>query len=234
MMQPLRVTAHMWTGTVVTSDKVLGLEGVLAFAWMVENRPEIYFSGSASHPVDTNIPLPLERRERAGQWYYAASSGCYKELAGHLMYIHRRFDLAHMHYLRTNKKVAIHLGPSKNIRLAQTGIVVPSITWYCVGDAVKIERLLTTYVDCVGRAVGIGQGWVDRWTVEPWPHDWSEIGPNGEIMRPLPLDGELSGRVLDGELSGRVALHGIRPPTWYIPNKIACVMPGDERHALAA
>jgi hypothetical protein len=225
MMQPLRVIAHMWTGTVVTSDKVLGLDGILAFAWMVENRPEIYFSGSNSHPIDTGIPLPLGHKERAGQWYYAASAGCFKELAGHLMYVHRRFDLVHSYYLRTTTKVVTHVGPGKTVRLPQVGMVVPSITWYCVGDAEEIERLLTTYIDCVGRAVGIGQGWVDHWTVEPWPHDWSETGPNGEVMRPLPLD---------GQTGGRVALYGIRPPAWYMPNRVTCVMPGDERHALSA
>ncbi|MDN5348531.1 MAG: hypothetical protein PWP65_2096, partial [Clostridia bacterium] len=52
-----------------------------------------------------------------------------------------------------------------------------------------------------------GFGLVKHWEVESWPEDWSEVGPDGRLMRAvydLPA----------GVTGARRALWGVRPPYW--------------------
>jgi CRISPR type IV-associated protein Csf3 len=90
--------------------------------------------------------------------------------------------------------------------------LIPKITWYCVGNAAEIGRLLHTHIHYIGKRRGAGYGLVREWVVEPWEHDWSVRGPDGEIMRSVP------------DPAG-TEVAGIRPPYWSPNTQRLCRVP---------
>ena len=99
-------------------------------------------------------------------------------------------------------------GPYKSWRKPEVVRLIPEVVWYCVGDSKEIRRLLASITHIGGRR-GSGCGLVREWVVEPWPHDWSEYGPQGELMRPIPDP--------DG-----IEETAIRPPYWSPRNWRVC------------
>lgn len=71
-------------------------------------------------------------------------------------------------------------------------LVLPAgmtLTWWAVGDQREVAELLRGCF-ALGSKRNAGHGWVSRWTVEPWPADWSltrpaegEAGEDGQPPR---------------------------------------------------
>jgi hypothetical protein len=79
---------------------------------------------------------------------------------------------------------------------------------------------LAAGIAALGKKPAQGFGMVDRWEVEPWPEDWSEVGPEGRLMRAVY---ELPDGVLLGSAIPRI--YGVRPPYWQKDNQERVWMP---------
>ena len=96
-----------------------------------------------------------------------------------------------------------------------------------MGD-IDVVRDLCQGVAAVGKKPAQGYGIVERWDVEPWPHDWSVVR-DGVLMRSVPVvDGELpdgvDGTGVDVETCRR-RVYGLRPPYWRRENQTEVWMP---------
>ena len=81
------------------------------------------------------------------------------------------------------------LSKSYRIPVQQFHVVGDVIRWYVVGNRERIEGLLSTWIQHVGKKRSIGCGKVARWSVEPvetWPG--FPVLREGLPLRPLPLD----------------------------------------------
>lgn len=203
-MRPLRVTARMLDGRVATTDLFLPLDGIMAAEWIRRERPDLFYNDHGGEDYAGLIypPLPLERRGAGDRWYYACSFAQGEPAGEYVAYWHRRFDDFREQYLDLGRrsKVVTRKGPYKGYRTPLVVMLVPELTWYCVGRLEDIRELLRG-VTAIGKKRSQGYGFVREWLVEPWPEDLSQL-------RPLPAE---SGTVI-----------GIRPPYWHHKNQFPC------------
>lgn len=217
-MRPLRVTAVMSDGRLATSDGRLALDSILAYAWMLEHYPDlVHFNGAAgAGAIETDLSATLERRGEGDDWYWACSLGQFVAKGEQIEFKHKRISqMAAERYVDfggRRGKIITAGGPYKSWRKPEVVRLIPEVVWYCVGDSKEIRRLLASITHIGGRR-GSGCGLVREWVVEPWPHDWSEYGPQGELMRPIPDP--------DG-----IEETAIRPPYWSPRNWRVCRVPG--------
>jgi CRISPR type IV-associated protein Csf3 len=217
-MNSLRVTAVLETGQVATIDGWIPLDSILALAWMRRRHPErvlINRAGGISGDELFHPELPLERREVAGEWFWACSFARYVKLAEEIAYWHKRFDDQREGYLDLGKRkggrVNVKSGPLKNYRMPLVYMVTPELTWYLVGDREEVESLLTL-VPAIGKKSAMGMGQVREWLVESHPNDCSCYDESGRLMRSIP----------DPEGPDHA---GIRPPYWHPANQVRCRRP---------
>lgn len=216
-MRPLRVTAFMSDGRVASSDGRFPLDSVLAYAWMAEHHPDrVWFNYAASdQSIDPDLSDALERRGEGEDWCWACSLGQYRRVQEFIEFIHKRTDQAaaerYIDFGKRRGKIDTSAGPYKNWRLPVIVQLIPSVEWYCVGDADEVRRLLR-HITHIGGHRGKGYGLVREWTVEPWPEDWSVYGPEGQLMRAVP------------DPAG-TEMCGIRPPYWSMRNQRMCRVP---------
>lgn len=220
-MRPLRVTATLETGQVATIDGHLPLDSILAYAWIARHRPELLWVNRAGTLGATGAeplfqpPLPLERREECGEWFWASSSAQYRRLAEDTTYWHKRFDaLAAARYVdfrRGRGRISTSSGPYKAHRTPLVYIVTPELTWYAMGEREAVASLLSGIV-AIGKKRGSGYGQVVDWVVEDWPEDLSCRDGRGRPMRSVPCQ--------DGPY-----LAGVRPPSWHPANHVPCDRP---------
>lgn len=216
-MRPLRVTAVMADGRVASIDGRLFLDSIMAYSWMLENHPEQVTLNNAAtdKAIDIDLSCALEKRGEGDDWFWACSMGQFEEKCETIEYAHKRVSpMAAERYVdfgRRRGKIVTGGGPYKSWRKPILVKLIPSVTWYCVGDAEEIKRLLEPITHIGGRR-GSGYGLVREWRVEPWDEDWSVYGRNGELMRPLP------------DPNGTEE-QGIRPPYWSPRNWRVCRMP---------
>lgn len=216
-MQPLRITAELAEHRLSAIDLDLPIDGPLAWAWMRKNHPEkLYLGGHGTrHWVDIDLSDVLMVIKMGGEWFYACSWAVFDVLGERINYRHRRFDLTHAERYadlsnRRSGKVITAGGPFKTRRIPQVVFCVEKIAWFCVGDRDGIADLLDL-VEYIGGHRGAGYGRVGKWTVDPWPEDWSIYGPEGNLMRAIPSP--------EGDM-----ISSIRPPYW-APPKVKCLTP---------
>lgn len=96
-------------------------------------------------------------------------------------------------------------------------LTTQTVTWYAVGDAVQIERLVTP-VQFIGKRRASGFGRVSGWQIEADELDGIE-GPFGEPLRPVPID------MFSGDKSHPIVDAAWRPAYWNPIHRIACYAP---------
>jgi len=213
MMGPIKVTAHMRTGQIATTDMFLPLDSVLAFAWMRAHHPaklDVEFT-----PEDYIEPdLPLARRGRGDARYWACSFACGEPRGEEVVYWHKRFDeefgTEYVDFQGRRGKVDIKAGHYKSYRTPLVVVLMPKVEWYAVGDKDEVERLLAL-VTHLGKKRSQGYGRVQKWTVESWSEDLSHL-------RAIPDP--------DGDYE-----MGIRPPYWWSDQWSRCRLSDDPRLA---
>lgn len=222
-MRPLKVTAVMADGRVASIDGRLYLDSILAFSWMLEHHGDrVLFDFAATNGIiDPDLSGALEKRGEGDDWYWACSQGVFDQRSEHIEFKHKRIHVMaaerYVDFQGQRGKIVTAGGPYKNWRVPIVVRLVPEVVWYCVGDPDEIRRLLD-YITHIGAQRRSGYGLVKEWRVEPWEHDWSEYGPEGELMRPLP----------DPEGTEET---GIRPPYWSATNWRVCRVPEAENVA---
>lgn len=218
-MKPLKVTVAMMDGRIASVDGRFHLDSFLAYAWMVENYPERVGVNSAvsDEAIDPDLSGFLDRRGKGEDWYWACSFGQYSSSGEHVEYLHKRVNPVkaekHVDFGRRRGRIVTAGGPQKSWRHPVVTMLIPEITWYCVGDAKEIERLLKTHIKYIGKHRAAGFGLIRQWIVEEWHEDWSEYNAEGKLMRAIPHP--------EG-----VEESGIRPPYWNPLNARWCLVPG--------
>lgn len=212
MFEPLKITAYLQCGAI--GDHTFPIDQILYYLAMRET----YGVEAVTAPLDvlgiTPVVLPLEMRIEGPHWFYAASFAQWPQtIAQNTEYWHKRFDLSLVHLLSTKERqrtVRVDAMRYKSYRMPVFARHALMVIWYVVGDRAEITRLLS---GCfwIGKKTSQGYGAVRSWTVDPFPHDWSVSGSDGQQMRNLP--------VKPGE---RGMLMGIRPSYWDRHNQTFC------------
>jgi CRISPR type IV-associated protein Csf3 len=223
-MKPMKITAHMQDGRIATTDGYLPLDSILAAEWMRRNHPDAYYNAS-SHMLTNELieaELPFERRGAGESWYWACSFNAIPSSHEYVMHWHKRFDDQLEQYIDfqgRRGKVDVKSSRHKAYRMPLVVRLFERLEWYAVGDADAV-RDLCSGVTHIGKKTSQGLGAVDWWEVEPWPEDRSVWGPDGRLMRAIPMDSALESRD-----AVRVERYGIRPPYWWNDHQRVCFMP---------
>lgn len=219
-MRNLKVTAVLQTGQVISSDGFLPLDSILAAEWMRRNYPDLLLNDGIKTGELIEADLPLKRVEHPKGWYYACSFAQYEKQGEYIAHWHKRFDAAlaeqHIGFGKRRGNVTVKSGRYKNYRMPVVVILADRLEWYCVGDIDGIRDLLNGVL-AIGKKRSQGYGMVEEWIVEEWPEDWSEVGPDGKLMRAV--------HELPENVSGaRMMMWGVRPPYWFRENqKVMCL-----------
>lgn len=224
-MRPLKITAVMQSGQVLTDDTYLPLDSILAAQWVRKNHPGEFYSPKKPGDIDglMDIPLPLENRGEGDDWYWACSFNRGTRLKEYIAYWHRRFDDHLEGFIEFGKrrgKIDVKAGKHKSYRMPVVVMLFDRLEWYAVGDMDAVMELcrMATHI---GKKPAQGRGAVERWIVEPWHEDWSEVDGHGGLTRALQATpGDIGRR---GGVTAR--RYGIRPPYWHPGHQRLCLMP---------
>lgn len=215
-MVPVKITAHLLTPLAAFDDWSPSLESVLETVWLLE-RGLYHPTPDPDNVIETEIPL--QKGMLDGEWYWCCSSPCYLIEFEQTDKFHKRWNMQEYHLdwqgRRQTWNTAGGGGKSwvKPLYLRTT----PSITWFTIGDAIEIARLLS---QCY--ALGyLHYAQIYRWEIEPFEADWHLWGPRKQLMRPVPIRFTASKDVAEG----RYLQWGWRTPFRLPQNQELCAMP---------
>ena len=214
MLEPIVVTARLATGYVAADPWSPALDGILAWAIMRRDHPEMLDVGVLDgDPMEVDVPL--ERLGDGEDWYYACSMPLAPGAVEHVTWYHKRFDDQHERYLDAGKRRKINAksGRYKSYRLPRIERVCREVHWHAVGDQAAVFELLAL-VRHIGKLRAQGMGRVMGWDVVPGGADDARLARE---LRPIPVDDP------DGECL--VMPWGLRPPGWWVGNHRWCRMP---------
>jgi len=222
--RPFKITAELADGRVATTDGHLPIDSIMSYAWMKLNKPEeLYTNNPDAMTIEEMIrpDLPLELRERDGEWYWSASFAVYEDREEWLAYWHKRFDKEFEKYLGGRKKTfSPQSGKYKSYRMPLPGDLTERIAWYCYGNPKEtLQLLIDASITHIGKKRSQGFGLIKKWAVEEIDTDYCTFGPEHELMRSiLPL--------YDSDVKSFVIRNcGIRPPYWHKDNNFRCMVP---------
>ena len=228
LFEPLKVTAWLRTG--VVCDDYFPLDGIL-YAQLCRDRlgpEEISMPGGNQEMPVLKEELPLEIRERAGQWYYACSFAQPRiwwkaEAQDHW---NKRFDLTESGIVDFQGRRGTVNMQSARYRAYHMTIYYRAaikIEWYCFGDRKEIEYLLGTLTH-IGKKTIQGWGRVNRWETSALHEDLSEY-KNGVPTRALPATKEELLVIGKNGSAFRVRQWGFRPSYYAKSNQMLCLVP---------
>jgi hypothetical protein len=202
-MEKLRVTATL-SGPLITGGGYLTFDALLASA-----------TYSLTQDVDqAHNHLPVRRE--SGLYY--ASAAIYEALSigKHSIVQGFRPDDVWLDHnlLKKNKAGSVHTkfsNLSDNILNTYKAINTDSVTWYCEGDAEKIQKLLA-HLPMIGKKRVCT---VMDWTVEEGDLDGLH-GYADEPLRPVPVE------MWTGDKSGPIVDAAWRPAYWDAAGRRAC------------
>lgn len=220
MMQPLKIRAFLLDGRIAGTEAFFPLDSILAAEWIRRNHPDRFYEPPPPGVKEGWIEadLPLERRGTGDRWYYACSFNQAEPLREYVTYWHRRFDdhlERYIDFKERRGKVDEKSGKYKAYRMPLNVLILPCLEWYAVGD-IEAVRNLCQGISAIGKKPAQGYGIIDRWEIEPWPEDWSEV-----------RDGRLTRAVFDlpAGVKGRRRIYGVRPPYWARENQVEVWVP---------
>jgi CRISPR type IV-associated protein Csf3 len=217
-MRPMRIRAHLLDGRVAGTEPYFPLDSILAAEWIRRNHPGQFYNPPPPGVKEGWIESPLPFERRGDPWYYACSFNQAEPLTEYVAYWHRRFDDQLERYIDfqgRRGKISEQSGRYKAYRMPLNILILPCLEWYAVGDLEAVRELCQD-IAAIGKKVSQGYGIVDRWEIEPWPEDWSEV-----------REGKLTRAVFDlpEETTGRRRIYGVRPPYWQRENQFEVWMP---------
>lgn len=227
---PLKITAYLSDGRIVSTDGVIMLDAILYHAWFLKYMPEMLRGERKETTKNIHMGLPLARIETCiGKEQYCASRGIYEEVEKHIEHYNKRpdfFAANKMQYLDMEKGlISDSVGAYRAYRNPVVVRVAKNakIAFYCRGTKDKIEDLLQ-YMPAVGKKPSMGWGIVESWTVEEIEEDYSLFHPDYGLMRPITV--EDAGKHPDFDFSKYPVLpYGVKPPYWKPCNARPCYVP---------
>jgi len=219
-MKPMRIRAHLLDGRIAGTESYFPLDSILAAEWIRRNHPDRFYEPPPPGVKDGWIeaPLPFKRRGGGDRWYWACSFNQIRPATEYVTYWHRRFDDALERYVDfqgRRGKVDEKSGKYKAYRMPLSILILPCLEWYAVGD-IKAVQELCQGIASIGKKCSQGYGIIDRWEVEPWPEDYSEV-----------RESRLARAVFDlpEGVQGRRRIYGVRPPYWARENQVEVWVP---------
>lgn len=230
-MQPLKITCK--PQALFTYDRFFHLDGLLARAVLIEKLGEDFYNlptVTRNTPIDKIMlaELPLERRERNKQWYWACSWADTRlqmttySLSGWVRSYPKNDQT---HFIAGKKQTYdAKAGADKPYNMPVRLTSAPELTWFAVGDGDEIRRLLNDHYDAIGKKTAMGNGQLEYysdgtlWQVTQCAKDYSERDENDNLTRALPIDKTF-------DLGGNIELVGIRPPYHAAINMFLCEVP---------
>ena len=224
-MGPFKIIAEMTTGQIATTDRFLPIDSILSYAWIKLNMPDALYNSNPDALTAEKLikpELPLEKRTMKNEWYWAASFAVYQASGEFITYWHKRFDKEFERFLGGKKLTfSPQSGRFRSYRMPLLGNLAERIVWYCYGDPEEALKLLKDgAVTHIGKKRSSGYGLVKEWIIEECDKDYSEVGPEGELMRAML---ELPTGIEKGGITLRE--YGIRPPYWHRDNIFKCMVP---------
>ena len=225
-MDNLKVTAYLAAGFAAFDDWSPDLAGLLE--WMILDARGMAAPNPTPEDVEASRPvveefMPLERGEIGGAWYWATSSPCYSYTTEYISKFRKRWspgiDTPMPDWGKRKAKWSGSEGQEKNYDIPNYVRVTDAVTWYCRGDGSGVRTLLQGCTG-IGKKRAHGHGQVQRWEVTEVYHDWHLYGPNGELMRPIPV-----AALPEAPPDFAIRDWGWRPPAWLPANKTRCAMP---------
>lgn len=219
----IKITAHLLSSPVVMDDWSPSIDGILE--WSILDRLGLLQPNLTREECEKNAPIiaenmPLEKGEISGNWYWKCSSPCYFYEIEYTTQINKRWspieDGNPPEWGKRKQKWDSQSGPDKAYRLPLFERVISQIDWYLVGDIDRILDLLNS-IKTIGKKGSYGNGQVLKWEAKEIGSDWHLWGPNGELMRPIPVG------AIDRPTSFAIKQWGIRPPGRL--HQIRCAMP---------
>jgi len=215
--EPLKITAWLTCG--VVSDAALPIDGILYYQAMrlAHGPQDMTLPGGHAgvNPQGARVPI---QRVHAVDWYYKASFAQWSQpCVEGTDHWNKRFDLGMadlIDFAGKRGRVIVEQSRYKAYHMPVFYRHCLSVWWYVVGDREAIAGLLWSMTH-VGKKTSQGYGQVLRWEIEPAPADYSQCGPDGQLMRAIPDDGGI--------------LYGIRPSYWDRRNQVRCRLPNSLR-----
>lgn len=214
---PLQITAYPECG--IVCDRYLPIDGILKSQLLRDRwgHEDVTISGAEIH--DTNesakwqnqgMPL-LKINKRTPYWHYAASFAEWSDDEEGSDHWVKKFDSRLVELIETKRLGRLNVGSGRyrGYHMPCYYRVAREVRWYVVGDAGRIESLLST-VTHLGKKSSQGWGAISRWKIAPCPEDWS-IWRGDQLMRAIPSETGI--------------LYGIRPSYWLRSNQFVCRLP---------
>lgn len=232
-----RVIAHMTDGVMVTIDRKLHLDGILAARLFMEAMPEEWKGvppSEGEHPIEvTNIPLsrwrfpappdahPSLLDDDGMLWGWCASSMFADWLGFGTHAVRKPVPVKEFaQFGREDSQVNVGSGPTKAWDKAYPAGIASELHFAALGDPGAVLEILT-HVHGLGRLRNHGKGAVQSWSVVESDLRW-DVTADGFPMRNLPED--WPGLSESGPRS-RVT---IRAPYWQHHRKVLGVSPSSE------
>lgn len=229
-LRPLRISCDLAEPVVYFGDGMC-FDGLLSAAWFRDLSYGItskWPTASRDEPWVNDLHLPLARwsvpyagacdprlRDETGRVWGWCASAVHADWRAHTrVEVRKRVAFDDMSRWSDAGDVDVSAGRFKAHDLKLPARIARSLTWYAMGDARHILRVLEDHITSVGRKVGQGNGRVLRWRVEDAAEDWS-VSRGDALTRPMPA----------GYARGAVAVRGVRALYWHPSRQIECVVP---------
>lgn len=231
----VRVTADLRHGVALGTDPwPIPLDGLLAAA--VRRRRLGAQYGAVEDPHVEELPLVstamLGRPWAGNRWVWLASAAVWDDPdpPRETRYRHRRgWSVRAAEAAHVPTPTTPDVGRWKPWRLPTTISIVPTLTWWCMGDPDRIRDLLDD-LPTIGDGHHTGDGAVHRWTVRSaGAPDWQTVirTETGHPSRPIPIrHAPTLGLPPD---TGRLVVDTYRPPYWRPLSSTAGRIPHLER-----
>lgn len=160
----------------------------------------------------TDCPPGTERR--LWGWCASAADEAAWQMRG-VVEVRKKPELGRMARYTPDRTAQLSAGHLKAYDLALPTVTSLEVTWHALGEPDRIRYLLTRYIPALGKKRNLGNGTVQRWTVEACAEDRSLAAPDGAPMRRLP----------HGAIAGAPGHGAIRPPYYHAGRAVESVEP---------
>jgi len=216
MYDNLKVVFKLETPVCLTYP-FLFFDGILAHLANRRDNPDYRFLPSKKVVKEVaEIPIPVEKVERDGEWVYKASVAEFDFKEPSTAIIYKKFCERYLDYKQLKvKKIDRGRGFFKDFSIKLMYFPAKTATFYVRGIKEEIKALLEG-LPGLGKKTAIGYGFIRCFKVQKVKNDYS-IVKDGKAMRPIPID-----LVASAE---RIVQLAYKPPYWAKENVKPCACP---------
>jgi len=214
-MTPLQITAHLSRPLATTDSLSPAIEGLIEY----KLREELGLLDPNPQKLEeiTQIDLPLLKNKLG---FYHCSSPHYLYGKEEQVNFRKRWDYQdrHLDWGKKKAKFDTSQGQFKSYDMPLFLRTISRIDWFVVGEQETILRLLKNATH-LGKKRSQGYGLVTSWTAQEIPGDWSIIGPDNRLRRPVPVE------LFTPKLPEHKQLAAWKLPSWHHESTSLCWVP---------